>query len=67
MKNIIAKIFMFIGYHVWDKSGYCVDDNYEEYSIIGKLGCNLFCTGLALMGITAEDIYRIGNNLVKEN
>lgn len=62
MKKRIGFVIAHIGAMLWEKGGYWNEsEKYEELTIFGKLGYNLFCKGLTLAGITKTDIERICN------
>lgn len=67
MKKRIGFVIAYIGAILWEKGGYWNERNkYEELTILGKLGYNLFRKGLTLVGITKADIERICNMYQQE-
>ena len=56
MKIFIGHVIAHIGAHLWENGGYTGDERYEDLKVTGKLGYNMFTTGLRMMGITMDDI-----------
>ena len=52
MKKFIGRCVASIGARLWKKGGFWnAGEHYENLTVIGKLGYNMFLTGLSLMGI----------------
>lgn len=50
MKKFIGRILASIGAHLWQNGGWTGNESYEDLTVTGKLGYNMFCNGLKLMG-----------------
>lgn len=62
MKRFIGMQMAHIGAYLWEKGGFWNEsESYEELTKTGKFGYNLFCKGLEMAGVTAEDIENIAN------
>ncbi len=61
MKKIIGQGIGIVGAWLWEKGGWTGEEDYEDLNVVGKLGYNMFCTGLKLMGVTIEDLMNIAN------
>ena len=56
MKKIIGYGMSFIGAHLWEKGGFWNEsERYEDLTMTGKLGYNMLCTGLKMMGASFND------------
>lgn len=62
IKFYIGKVIGTIGAHLWQNGGWTGDESYEDLTITGKLGYNMFMRGMKLMGITPEDLEAYVNN-----
>ena len=59
MKKRIGFEIVRIGSKLWEKGGlYNKSQRYEDLTWYGKLGYELTCKGLTMMGITIEDLER---------
>ena len=56
MKRFIGHVILLIGAHLWENGRYTGDERYKDLKVTGKLGYNMFTTGLRMMGITMDDI-----------
>ena len=63
MKKFIGKCIAAIGAHLWQNGGWTGDECYEDLKWTGKLGYNMFCKGLDMMGITPEELENMTANL----
>ena len=62
MKKHIGFVMALAGAHLWEKGGFWNDDQqYENLTVLGKIGYKLCMKGLALAGVTKEDIVVIQN------
>lgn len=61
MKKIVGRCIAFIGACLWENGGWTGDERYKDLKVTGKLGYNMFCTGLKMMGITLDDIENMTN------
>lgn len=56
MKKLIGSGMMLIGARLWEKGGFWNEPaRYEDLTVMGKLGYNMFCTGTRWMGVTFYD------------
>lgn len=51
MKKRIGRWMVTIGANLWQNGGWTGDETYEDLTISGKLGYNMFCKGIDLMGV----------------
>ena len=56
MTKLIGRYVAYIGAELWEKGGWTGKENYDDLSVIGKLGYHLFCTGLTWSGITRDHL-----------
>ena len=61
MTKIIGRGMAFIGAYLWQNGGWTGDERYEELKITGKLGYNMFCAGLRLMGVSPDELVNMIN------
>jgi hypothetical protein len=61
MKKFIGRGIAFIGAVLWQNGGWTGDEHYEDLTIMGKLGYNMFCTGLRLMEISLDELENMIN------
>lgn len=59
MKKLIGRGIAFVGVRLWENGGWTGNERYEDLKVIGKLGYNMFCTGLRLMGISLDEFLKI--------
>ena len=59
MKTLIGKYMAIIGARLWETGGWTGDETYTDLSVRGKLGYNMFCTGLKMMGVKLDEIIDI--------
>lgn len=65
MKKFVGKIIAYIGAYLWEKGGFWNENQqYENLTVFGKLGYNMFVKGLSMTGITEEKLmYLCATNL----
>ena len=57
MKKIFGFIIARLGACLWEKGGFWNESNrYEDLTVFGKLGYNLFIKGLHIAGVEPEDL-----------
>ena len=61
MKKIVGRCIAFIGACLWENGGWTGYECYKDLKVTGKLGYNMFCTGLKMMGTTFDDIENMTN------
>ena len=55
MKKRIGFAISRIGSRLWEKGGYWIEGHeYEDLTVLGKLGYKLFIAGLSIAGVTRE-------------
>ena len=54
MKKKLGNVILTIGAKLWENGGWTGKEQYEDLKLTGKVGYNLCCMGLNLMGITPE-------------
>lgn len=59
MKKFIGRSIAAIGACLWQNGGWTGNERYEDLKVMGKLGYNMFCTGLKLMGISFDELENI--------
>lgn len=62
MKIFIGRIIGLIGALLWQNGGFNDTDRYEDLKMIGKVGYNMVCAGLNLMGLSIDDLENIVEN-----
>ena len=62
MKKIIGKVIGTIGAYLWQNGGWTGDERYEDLKVTGKIGYQMFMTGIKLMGITPEQLEKCIHN-----
>lgn len=61
MRKYIGFVVAHVGAKLWENNGFGKVNDYDELSVIGKLGYNLFCKGLDIAGYTMDDLEAIAN------
>lgn len=63
MKKNIGVIISKIGAYLWENGGFWNERHrYEDLTIFGKLGYNMFRAGIKMMGLTRNDVIRMMPN-----
>lgn len=56
MKMWLANQLIISGTRLWENGGWTGDETYNDLTISGKIGFNMFCLGCKMKGWTEEDI-----------
>lgn len=56
MKKFIGRVIAHIGAWLWEIGGWTGEERYEDLKVTGKLGYQMFCTGITMMDITPDDL-----------
>ena len=60
MRKHIGFAIAHIGARLWENGGFWNEENkYENLTVFGKLGFNLFVKGLRIAGVTKEFLQKI--------
>ena len=62
MKFFIGKVIGTIGAYLWQNGGWTGDERYEDLKVTGKIGYQMFMTGMKLTGITPDDLQKYISN-----
>jgi len=66
MKYFIGTVMASIGAKLWENGGWTGEEQYEDLTLLGKIGYNMLCKGLELMGITPEYLDKLTNQIEEE-